>query len=355
MEETTVLKMSGMNNFKAEVMQLYLEGYSSGDVARKLCRRYDVDITKEKQFKRFKKRVEMCIYRNKNKVLRALEKLTDDTGISFSEEDLKSMALPTEKRLMIRNEEPSTYDRVWDGTEEIKFALVGDTHFGSKYTQFQHLNNFYDICVAEGVRDVYHVGDLTDGLKMRPGHEYDLYVTSADDMIDDVVEHYPSRKGIVTHYITGNHDASIYKHVGYDIGRAINQRRDDMDYLGRDCAVINLTDHCTLELRHPWDGTAYSLSYKPQKMIEAMESDSKPNILAIGHYHKAEYLFYRNVHSFQTGCFQGQTPFTRGKGISVHLGGWIITLKVLENGHIKSITPQFIPYYKSISEDYKNR
>ena len=32
------------------------------------------------------------------------------------------------------------------------------------------------------------------------------------------------------------------------------------------------------------------------KMIEAMESDSKPNILAVGHYHKAEYLFYRNVH-----------------------------------------------------------
>ena len=348
MENNMEIKIPELTDFKADVMLLYLQGYTQTNIARMLCRKYDVDSSKEISFKKFRKRVEMCIYRNKHKYL--LEMIKLHTGRDLSEEEVKN-----EKRVMIRNEEPSTHDRVWDGTEEIKIAVIGDTHFGSKYTQFQHLNNFYDICQAEGVKDVYHVGDLTDGLKMRPGHEYDLYVTSADDMIDDVVEHYPKREGIITHYITGNHDASIYKHVGYDIGRAINQRRDDMDYLGRDCAVINLTDHCTLELRHPWDGTAYALSYKPQKMIEAMESDSKPNILAIGHYHKAEYLFYRNVHAIQTGCFQGQTPFTRGKGISVNLGGWIITIKVLENGHIKSITPQFIPYYKSISEDYKRR
>jgi hypothetical protein len=189
---------------------------------------------------------------------------------------------------------------------------------------------------------------------MRTGHEYELYEVSADDMRDDVIRNYPYRPGIVTHFISGNHDASIYKQVGYDICRAIADQRSDMDYLGRDCAVINLTPRCTLELRHPWDGTAYALSYKIQKMIEAMESDSKPNILAVGHYHKAEYLFYRNVHALQTGCFQGQTPFTRGKGISVHLGGWIVTVVVDETGTIQKIAPEFVPYYSSIKDDYRN-
>jgi hypothetical protein len=127
-----------------------------------------------------------------------------------------------------------------------------------------------------------------------------------------------------------------------------------MDYLGRDAAVVYLTPNCTLELRHPWDGSAFSISYRPQKMVEALESDSKPNILAIGHYHKAEYLFYRNVHVLQTGCFQGQTPFTRGKGISVHLGGWIVTVKVGKDGTILSFSQEFVPYYKSIKDDYKN-
>ena len=331
-------------NFTEDVMKLYKNHFSHKQMYAILINRYDINKDDKREVKKFKSRIRMCISRNKNKTNAELHWHGDHEVLA------KNV-----KVTVVQNVEPTEHDRVWDGTTEIKVAVIGDTHFGSKYTQFKHLNNFYDICKAEGIKDVYHVGDLTDGLKMRPGHEYELYVTSADDMIDDVVEKYPKRDGIITHFVTGNHDASIYKHVGYDIGKTISARRDDMDYLGRDCTVINLTDKCTLELRHPWDGTAYALSYKPQKMIEAMESDSKPNILAIGHYHKAEYLFYRNVHAIQTGCFQGQTPFTRGKGIAVNIGGWIITVKVNEDGHIKSITPQFIPYYKSITDDYKNR
>lgn len=259
-----------------------------------------------------------------------------------------------EKVTVVQNQEPNRHKLKWDGTETIKIAIMGDTQIGSKYTQLTYLHDFYDLCEKEGVAHVYHTGDITDGLKMRPGHEYELYEVSADEMINDVIANYPRRPGITTHFITGNHDASIYKHVGYDIGIAIARGRSDMEYLGRDCAVINLTPKCTLELRHPWDGTAYAISYKIQKMIEAMESDSKPNILAVGHYHKAEYIFYRNVHALQTGCFQGQTPFTRGKGISVHLGGWIVTVRVDENGYIQGIAPEFVPFYRSVTDDYKN-
>lgn len=266
----------------------------------------------------------------------------------------KKLKAKSEKRVAIQNQEPECYEGKWDGTETLRFAIMGDTQFGSKYAQISYLHNFYDLCEQQGIKDVYHTGDITDGLKMRVGHEYELYEVSADEMRDDVVSNYPKRKGITTHFITGNHDASIYKHVGYDIGQAIANARPDMNYLGRDCAVINLTPKCTLELRHPWDGTAYALSYKMQKMIEAMESDSKPNILAVGHYHKAEYIFYRNVHALQTGCFQGQTPFTRGKGISVHMGGWIVTIRVDKNGYIQGFAPEYIPYYAPIKDDYKN-
>lgn len=259
-----------------------------------------------------------------------------------------------ERRIAIQNLEPKDHIIDWNGNQIIRFGLIGDTQMGSKYTQISYLDEFYKICTLQGINHIYHTGDITDGLKMRPGHEYELYCTSADELKDDVIKNYPKYNSITTHFITGNHDASLYKHIGYDIGQSISNERPDMDYLGRDCAVVHLTPNCTLELRHPWDGTAYAISYKPQKMIEAMESDSKPNILAIGHYHKAEYIFHRNVHCFQTGCFQGQTPFTRGKGISVHLGGWIITIHVDKNGYIQAISPMFIPFYSSIKDDYKN-
>ena len=257
------------------------------------------------------------------------------------------------KPVVVQNQEPTVHNPKWNGTTILKFAIIGDTQLGSKYAQISHLKSFYELCASEGIKDVYHTGDVTDGLKMRSGHEYELYKTSADDMVQDVIENYPRIEGITTHFITGNHDASIYKQVGYDIGNTISEKRPDMKYLGRDCALIFLTPNCKLELRHPWDGTAYALSYKPQKMIEAMESDSKPNILAIGHYHKAEYLFYRNVHCLQTGCFQGQTPYTRGKGISVHMGGWIVTIHVDKNGTITRFGSEFVPYYSSIKDDYK--
>jgi UDP-2,3-diacylglucosamine pyrophosphatase LpxH len=261
---------------------------------------------------------------------------------------------PIEKPVVVQNQEPNQHVSKWDGCRTLKFAIIGDTQIGSKYAQLTHLHSFYDLCEQEGVKVVFHTGDITEGLKMRVGHEYELYEVSADDMREDVVKNYPKRDGIVTYFISGNHDASIFKQVGYDICEAIARDRSDMKYLGRDCAVVYLTPKCSLELRHPWDGTAYALSYKIQKMIEAMESDSKPNILAVGHYHKAEYLFYRNVHALQTGCFQGQTPFTRGKGISVHMGGWIVTIRVDEEGTIQGFAPEFVPFYSSIKDDWRN-
>ena len=263
-------------------------------------------------------------------------------------------AVQAHKYEALENLTPRRHVMDWDGARVIRFGLMGDTQINSKYTQLSHLHRFYDICAQLGIDRVFHTGDIDEGEQMRPGHQYECYEQGADDHIEEIVRVYPRREGIKTYFITGNHDASLYKRAGMDLGRAIADKRDDMIYLGRDCAVVKLTDKCTLELRHPWDGTAYALSYKPQKIIEAMEADSKPNILAIGHYHKVSYLFYRNVHCFQTGCFQSQTPFTRGKGISVHMGGWIVEILVGEDGAIRGITPTFIPFYAAKEEDWKN-
>ena len=325
------------NNYKKIDIFNYLDGIG-----------YDVNYNTIKSY----------LYRNGRKDFKRSKDdlastMTDITGqmtlSKFVEEAKKK-----EKKVALQNNDPKITEVDWSKeTRVIKFGLMGDTQMGSKYAQLTHLNAFYDICQTLGVKDVYHTGDISDGIKMRPGHEYELYAISADEMKDDIVKNYPKREGITTHFITGNHDASLYKHVGYDIGNAIALERDDMEYLGRDCAIVKLTPNCILELRHPWDGTAYAQSYKIQKMIESMEADSKPNILAVGHYHKVEYMFYRNVHAFQTGCFQSQTPFTRGKGISVHMGGWIIAVEVDKEGKIIRITQQFVPFYAPIKDDYK--
>lgn len=252
------------------------------------------------------------------------------------------------------NLDPIKFNRKWCGNIRLKFGLIGDTHINNKCTQLTYLHDFYEKCKLENVTVVYHTGDIDDGEQMRIGHQYECYNQGVDEHVEEIIKNYPKYTSITTYFITGNHDASIYKRCGVDIGKLISNDRSDMNYLGRDCAVINLTPNCKLELRHPWDGTTYALSYKTQKMIDSMSEDEKPDILAIGHYHKSEQLFYGGVHAFQTGTFCAQTPFMKGKGISAAMGGWICEVELDVDGKLNSIKSQFIPYYKPIDEDYKN-
>ena len=87
---------------------------------------------------------------------------------------------------------------------------------------------------------------------------------------------------------------------------------------------------------------------------KTLERGEKPNILAVGHYHKSEYFMYRNVHCFQTACLQAQTPFMRGKGISAFMGGWIVEVHVDEFGTITILKQEYIPFYEAIKDDYLN-
>lgn len=320
-----------MNNWHERALELYSLGLAKSEVHDVLTREgHDLTYHTVRQY----------IRRQEIKALQS--------------EKTPGEVIPENKRVVIQNTDPEHYNGKWDGATTIKFGIVSDTHFGSVYTQITHLHDFYDLCVKEGIKDVYHTGDITDGLKMRPGHEYELYEISADGQCEDVIKNYPRRDGITTHFITGNHDASLFKHVGFDIGRAIAKERPDMKYLGRDCAVVELTPNCTLELRHPWDGSPYAISYRLQKMIEAMEADSKPSILAVGNYHKEITMFYRNIHAMLTACFQSQTGFMRNKSLAAMMGGFIITIRVATDGTILGFTPEYIPYYKPIKDDWKN-
>jgi len=85
-------------------------------------------------------------------------------------------------------------------------------------------------------------------------------------------------------------------------------------------------------------------SYRPQKITESLEGGTKPDMLAIGHYHKAELIpSYRNVAVLQAGTFERQTPFMARQGLAAHVGGWIVEA-VVGNGHNR-IKAEFIAFY----------
>jgi hypothetical protein len=219
--------------------------------------------------------------------------------------------------------------RTHDNT--IRFGVVTDTQFGSLYETVVEMKALYAIFAAEGIHDVLHAGDVLDGHGVYRGHEFELHKVGFDAQLDwfKHVTADDDANDIDTYFITGNHDGSFGSRVGVDVGAAISARNPRWHCLGRDSGRIRLSTpdgrHYDVMLLHPGGGTAYALSYRVQKTIEQLEGGTKPQMLILGHYHKAEYIpSYRNIAGLQAGCLQRQTPFMVRQSISAHVGGWII-------------------------------
>ncbi|MFA5025663.1 MAG: metallophosphoesterase family protein [Candidatus Shapirobacteria bacterium] len=260
-----------------------------------------------------------------------------------SKEDKERIRILTETVSKLRRHTQTT-EISFSGTTH-KFGYVSDTHVGSIYADLALLETAYDVFEKQGITKVLHSGDLLDGIKIYRGQEFELEAFGEDAQVELTVNRYPKKPGITTYFIAGNHDRSFYKLTGSDVGLKLQERRPDLQYIGHQEAniIIGDGDHkATIRLVHPDGGSAYALSYKPQKYIESLASGTKPDILLVGHYHKAEVLFFRGVISVQGGTLQQQTPFMRGKSLSAAMGFWTIDVTVGPN-RIIDFTPKFYP------------
>lgn len=211
----------------------------------------------------------------------------------------------------------------------IRFAMVGDTHFGSLYERIDVLRACVKACEQEGIEDLFHAGDVLDGHKGYPGHEFELHKHGWEQQSSWFADQMPRTGKVRCKFITGNHDAKFKHAAGIEVGKALAELRPDWEFLGADIGnvVIKAKDGRPLRvsLIHPDGGSSYALSYRPQKIIEQWAGGSKPDVLGIGHYHKANMLpRYRNVCVIQVGSTQDQTPFMARKGLAAHVGFWII-------------------------------
>lgn len=228
----------------------------------------------------------------------------------------------------------------------IRFAVTGDRHTGSLYQHAGALKGFYEHCESEGIETVYDAGDILAGHKVYRGQEFELRDLGFEAQLDRLKKDAP--RNIKTKFITGNHDASFKNAAGVPVGKMIQETVKEYEFIGEDQGRIEFqtpNGKFTLGLIHPGGGSSYALSYKPQKIIESLEGGTKPDMLCIGHFHKAEFLpSYRNVSGIQTGTFERQTPFMARQGLAAHVGGWIVEVYV--GGDYKRIKAEFIAFYE---------
>lgn len=132
--------------------------------------------------------------------------------------------------------EPTVIDTASFRGKRIRFGLTGDNHLCSRYARMDVLNALFDIWEADGITDVYQCGNMIDGEARF--NKFDLVTVGMQEQVDYFVEHWPKRKGITTHFVTGDdHEGWWCREAGVDIGRVLQNAardagRDDLRYLG---------------------------------------------------------------------------------------------------------------------------
>lgn len=233
----------------------------------------------------------------------------------------------------------------------IRFGVISDTHLGNTCERMDALIGFLQLCKAEKIDTILHAGDVFDGHDMYKGQVFELHAVGWAAQKQHALDSLPRIPGQTVHFIAGNHDCSFTKIAGVDAGAEFGAAMPGWNYLGQDQADITLTTKngrpFKISLMHPGGGTAYAISYKTQKIIESLEGGTKPNLLIIGHYHKAEIMpVYRNVVGLQAGTFEAQTPFMRRIPTPAHVGGWIIEIVPGPEGSLYNrIKAEFVANY----------
>lgn len=227
----------------------------------------------------------------------------------------------------------------------ICFGLTGDRHTGSLFAHGDALRAYYDYAEGQGASVILDAGDMLAGHRVYKGQEFELRDVGLEAQIDRLQRSAPT--SIQTAFITGNHDASFKNLAGAPVGQMIQQAVPGYEFLGEDQARFAFhtpEGNYEVMLLHPGGGSAYALSYKPQKIIESLEGGTKPNMLAVGHFHKAEMIpSYRNIAGVQVGTFEKQTPFMARQGLAAHVGGWIMTVTIGKTHN--TIRGEFVAFY----------
>jgi len=264
-----------------------------------------------------------------------------------------SKDIPVQKPLILDTKD-------YFGNDWLRFGVIADTHLVSKYARLDVINALYDIFQKEGIKTVLHGGNWIDGEARF--NKYDILTSGVENQIKYFIENYPQREGIETKIISGDdHEGWYVQREGLNIGKVMQDRarqagrKDliDLGYMERDLVFKKGKGKSTIRVMHAGGGTTYAISYTSQKYVESLQGGEKPALALVGHFHKYDHSYLREVNIIQPGATQDQTPFMRKKRIQSMVGGCILEVKQDNDGNFIRTKTEWMPFYDKKFYEYK--
>jgi len=232
-----------------------------------------------------------------------------------------------------------------------RFAVISDTHFGSKFAMRKQLKDFLAYARDKrGCDTVLHVGDWTQGI--HPKVMGELSHHNFHDQMRDMHEHLPHDMQFTSIY--GNHDAWHARDNGMNVARAMNDTlrgfgRSNVQVVGGMNKLLQIGG-LRVRLTHPAGGTAYAKSYPAQKWTRDLASASgrKPHVWLFGHRHRYVHFVDRGMHVIDVPCWQGGgSDFGKRLHGDPAIGGLILSVGQLDNGIVRALTIEPVLYYEA--------
>jgi len=255
---------------------------------------------------------------------------------------------------------PRTIDLSKHVEVEYPLGFVTDTHLCSKYERLDVLNALYDRFESYGVERVFHGGNWIDGESRF--NKFDIHTHGFEGQLKYFLKNYPQRKNMETEIISGDdHEGWYVQREHIDVGRIMESRAKeigrndliDLGYMESDIEYKQPGGKSTIRVIHAGGGSAYAISYTSQKYAEVLQGGEKPSIVLVGHFHKFDWSYPREIHIIQGGCTCDQTPWMRKKKLQAMVGGCVLWVKQNDIGIFTSVKVEWMPFYDKKFYSYK--
>ena len=237
---------------------------------------------------------------------------------------------------------------------EFKFIVIADTRLGSKSQQLSILNDIYLKGHQMGYDNVILCGNISAGLyPLTNVYAETNFINDTYGQIDYIANSYPRVDGMKTYFITGKLDDNHLSKKKINIGKRINDLRDDMIYLGENSCDL-IIDDTVMRLFSTKLSKTYTVSYRTQQQAVAFRSEDKPDIMLYGGLLQSDQFTYRGIKILSVPSVCATTKEMSEKRYSNTIGAWYVKVKTNERGKLESINALSSLYYQTNKDDYLN-